>query len=159
VRTRVRVNGTATTLIAVTSDQLCADLSSLGITPRKSLTLRWPDGLDTACLRFFLLGYFDGDGFITRSQNGRYEYIRWGLCGTAPFLSDAMHFISTETGVAIRRVRRAGTKNVHGLHVNGADAVVVDTWLHDATELGLVRKRLTVDPSQADSAASSPSLW
>jgi hypothetical protein len=91
----------------------------------------------------FLLGYFDGDGFITQSRSGRYVYPRWGLLGTEMFLSAAMGLISGEAGVSPRRVRSQVGKNVHTLHINGADAVVVDRWLHYGTSLGLARKRLT----------------
>ena len=147
-------------VLAITSTQLCNDVSRLGITPRKSLILRWPEQLDGPSSRLFLLGYFDGDGFITQSRSGRYIYPRWGLFGTEMFLSAAMQFISGETGVSPRRVRRHGEKNVQVLHINGADALVVDRWLHSEASLGLARKRLTVgEPAtQADSAASSSSL-
>jgi hypothetical protein len=144
VRERVRPNGVATAVLAITSTQLCEDLSRLGITPRKSLTLSWPrQHLDRVSSRLFLLGYFDGDGFITQNRNGRYVYPRWGLLGTEMFLSAAMGLISGEAGVSPRRVRRQIGKNVHTLHINGADAVVVDRWLHYRTSLGLARKRLT----------------
>lgn len=144
VRERVRPDGIATAVLAITSTQLCEDLSRLGITPRKSLTLSWPEQhLGRVSSRLFLLGYFDGDGFITQSRSGRYVYPRWGLLGTEMFLSAAMGLISGEAGVSPRRVRSQVGKNVHTLHINGADAVVVDRWLHYGTSLGLARKRLT----------------
>jgi hypothetical protein len=158
LRTRIRSNGCTPSLLAITSARVCADLAALGITPRKSLTLRWPEQLDRSTLRPFLLGYFDGDGFVTRSRSGQYEYPRWGLCGTEQFLSAAMQFIASATGVATRRVHRAGTSNMHKLQVSGADALVIDRWLHDGTGLGLARKRLTSREDQADIAASSSSL-
>jgi intein/homing endonuclease len=156
VRERVRQNQTPTALLAITSAQLCRNLSRLGITPRKSLTLRWPEGLD-GLRPVFLLGYFDGDGFITQSRNGRYAYSRWGLTGTEAFLSAAMKLISDEVRVSRRRIRRHREQNVYNLHVNGADAFVVDEWLHSGTSLGLPRKRLEL-VAQTDSAASSSSL-
>lgn len=159
VRGRVRASGSATSIFAITSTQMCKDLAKLGITPRKSLTLRWPLHLDRTLARSFLLGYFDGDGFIAQTFNGKYRYQRWGLLGTERFLSSAMCLISGETGISGRRVHRHGGRNVHHLHVNGADALAVDEWLHDGTNLGLARKRLNPDPfsAQADSAATSSS--
>jgi|SRR3954463_5184659 hypothetical protein len=157
VRRRVRPNGTESTILAVTSAQMCADLGRLGITPRKSLTLEWPE-MKHELLRHFLLGYFDGDGFITRSRNGAYVYLRWALLGTYGFLSAAMQFIARETGVTLRSARRHGERSVHKLAINGADALVVDEWLHRGTELGLSRKRFDPAGGQADSAASSSLL-
>jgi LAGLIDADG-like domain len=159
IRERVRANGVKTTLLAVTSAQLCADLSRLGITPRKSLTLRWPQGLSGASARLFLLGYFDGDGFIIQSRNGPYVYSRWGLLGTASFLSGALSLICEETGISPRRIRRHGERKVHAVHINGVDAFLVDEWLHAGTDLGLARKQLDrLERCQTDSAASSSSL-
>ena len=40
------------------------DLLNLGLIPRKSLTLKFPDIPDN-CFRFFLRGYFDGDGCLS----------------------------------------------------------------------------------------------
>lgn len=161
VRYRARPNGIETAMLAVTSAALCDDLSRLGITPRKSLTLRWPRNLDRDFARAFLLGYFDGDGFVTSSRNGRYTYPRWGLCGTEMILAAAMRLITDEAGVSPRRVRAAGGgKSMHVLYITGADALVVDRWLHGENGLGLARKRLSPAPPdpQADIAASSSSL-
>lgn len=142
VRHRTRPNGVQTVVLAITSSQICADLGRLGITPRKSLSLRWPASLRTDAARPFLLGYFDGDGFVTWSRNGKYTYPRWGLCGTEPFLSAAMQLIANETGISPRRVLPASERRMHVLHVNGADAFVVDRWIHSENGLGLDRKRL-----------------
>lgn len=156
VRMRVRRNEMKTAVLAITSSQLCADLCKVGITPRKSLTLRWPETLERLAARLFLLGYFDGDGFVTQTRNGPYVYPRWGLLGTEGFLAAARDFISDEAGVSPRRIRRHGERNVYVLHINGRDARLVDRWLHSDTALGLRRKQLELD--QADSAANSSSL-
>jgi hypothetical protein len=159
VRQRTRSNGLTTVTLGLTSEQLCTDLARIGITPRKSLTLRWPAAMPRNLLGAFLLGYFDGDGFITYSRTGRYVYPRWGLLGTKAFLSSAMDLISAETGVSRRTVRRHGDRRVYKLHISGRDAFAIDRWLHAGTPLGLERKRLGVDrAAQADSAASSSSL-
>jgi hypothetical protein len=155
VRQRKRQNGVESVTFAITSTELCADLARLGITPRKSLTLRWPERLHQAFGRFFLLGYFDGDGFVTWSRNGAYVYPRWGLCGTEMFLSAAMRFISDQVQISPRRVRSEKGKAMHVLYVNGADALIVDRWIHSGTRLGLDRKRLSLKRGQADSAANS----
>ena len=156
VRERLGQTGAGSVVFAITSPQLCADLARIGVTPRKSLTLCWPRELDPISSRSFLLGYFDGDGFITRSRNGQYLYERWALLGTAPFLTSAMQVISRETGIASRRIRRHW-RNIHTLHINGADARAVDEWIHSGSSLGLARKRLTQQQTQADIAASSSS--
>lgn len=150
---RVRPTGTTTAILAMTSRQLCRDLARHGITPRKSLTLEWPETIDEPLHRLFLLGYFDGDGFVTWSRNGRYLYPRWALLGTRAFLSRAMQVIATETGIEPRVIRERPESRIHVLHINGRDASTVDEWLHSGTELGLGRKRLvTPSPGHASGA-------
>ena len=147
LRERIRKNGCHTVVFAITSRGLCGDLARLGITPRKSLTLEWPRTLDSEYARPFLLGYFDGDGFITWSRSGRYRYPRWGLIGTNALLTRAMSFIVEETGVAPRAIHRRPPNRIHSFHINGRDAWTVDAWIHGDGTLGLARKRL--DPPAA----------
>lgn len=159
VRRTVRRTGRTSAVLAITSVELCADLAALGITPRKSLILRWPQRLKGDLARAFLLGYFDGDGFVTWSRTGRYAYPRWGLYGTRSFLTSAMRFLSDELGISPRRVRPKPATRICVLAVSGADALVVDRWLHADDGLGLDRKRpsLQSPTNQADSPASSSS--
>jgi hypothetical protein len=51
--------------LAFVSRPMVADLAAFGITAAKSCILRWPDNLPEAYARPFILGLFDGDGFIT----------------------------------------------------------------------------------------------
>ncbi|MHC4210670.1 MAG: LAGLIDADG family homing endonuclease, partial [Planctomycetota bacterium] len=48
---------------------VCRDLIALGLHPRKSLTLRFPDAPD-GVHRHFIRGCWDGDGSIYKSGNG-----------------------------------------------------------------------------------------
>jgi hypothetical protein len=139
-------------IFSITSRELCADLAQLGVTPRKSLTLNWPKSLAHEYARPFLLGYFDGDGFITWSRSGIYRYPRWGLCGTQSVLLGAMRLITDSTGVAPRRVRQLPDAQLHVLHISGRDAWTVDRWLHADGELGLTRKRLDLTSRDAPAA-------
>jgi hypothetical protein len=142
VRERTRSTGTRTLLVAITSPDLCYDLGQLGITPRKSLTLAWPKTLDPEFQRPFLLGYFDGDGFITWSRTNGRLYPRWGLLGTHEFLSEALDVIVKATAVRPRVIRSFSNARLHSFHINGRDAWTTDRWLHADGELGLARKRL-----------------
>lgn len=143
LRERLRTNGAHTIILAITSPQLCCDLANLGVTPRKSLTLEWPQRLDAKLQRAFLLGYFDSDGFITWSKNGRYLYPRWGLLGTHAFLSGALALIVAQTRIRPRVIHLRPESRIHSFHVNGRDAWAVDEWIHAHVGLGLTRKRLT----------------
>jgi hypothetical protein len=67
------------------SERLFSDLVALGITPRKSLTLRWPD-MPSEYVRHFIRGCWDGDGSVSfRRRNPRQI--------TASFVSGSLDFV------------------------------------------------------------------
>jgi hypothetical protein len=129
-------------VIAITSEQLVTDLARWGVIPRKTWSLDWPRHLPSNMRRPYLLGYFDGDGYITVAQRYRGRvYGRWGLCGTKPFLEEAMAFISADADVLPRTPHPC--PGVYKLNIGGRDALSVDAWLHKGLPFGLARKRLT----------------
>ena len=65
--------------LSVGSKQMFNDLLKYGCTPKKSLTLKWPD-IPDEYLWHFLRGYFDGDGCAVKQSNridivSSYEFI------------------------------------------------------------------------------------
>ncbi|HCC59703.1 MAG: hypothetical protein A2402_02840 [Candidatus Staskawiczbacteria bacterium RIFOXYC1_FULL_37_43] len=48
--------------IRIGSKKLFEDLIKLGLTPRKSLIIKFPKNIPDDCLNHFIRGYFDGDG-------------------------------------------------------------------------------------------------
>lgn len=51
------------------SKKMCADLTKLGCTPRKSLTLEFPTLVPDHLLHHFIRGCFDGDGHVSFRKN------------------------------------------------------------------------------------------
>jgi hypothetical protein len=51
------------------SKKMCADLTSLGCTPNKSLTLKFPTQVPNNLMNHFIRGCFDGDGHVSRRNN------------------------------------------------------------------------------------------
>lgn len=54
--------------LKITSKSICQDLYNLGIVPRKSLVLKYPS-IDPELDRYFIRGYFEGDGSIYQNHN------------------------------------------------------------------------------------------
>jgi intein/homing endonuclease len=50
--------------LRIGSKKLFSDLVKMGLTPRKSLTIKFPADIPNDCLGHFLRGYFDGDGCV-----------------------------------------------------------------------------------------------
>ncbi len=138
VRTRLR-HGRSYSIVAFSSAIMKHDLAEWGVVARKSKNLCWPAGLPSHLTRAFLLGYFDGDGFVTRFRKGDALYGVWGLLRRPSFLESACDVIEAETGF-----RPGGPWRKEGVHVvraTGRAAYRIDAWLHQ-DNLGLARKRV-----------------
>jgi len=102
--------------VTIRSKQLASDLIRMGCTPRKSLTLEYPEWLDTSLDKHFIRGYFDGDGCISRScynetrknRNPENKTIVWTVkfTGTYSFLNS----IVTRLNIPSNKIISDGTK-------------------------------------------------
>lgn len=130
-------------VLAFVSRQMIGDLEALGVTAAKSRTITWPEKLPSLFAREFILGYFDGDGFITYHErpNRRYPYI--GITsGSFNLLMSIVDVIEQYTGVRPGGPWRKSITHTYQIRVSGDKAFIVDEWLH-ASGLGLRRKRLS----------------
>lgn len=131
------------TLVFV-SRNMVSDLEMLGITAAKSRTITWPERLPSSFAREFILGYFDGDGFITYHErpNRRYPYI--GITsGSRDLLVSIADVIEQYTGVRPGGPWGKGIlSGAFQIRAAGNSAFIIDNWLH-ASGLGLKRKRLS----------------
>ena len=121
---------------------MIADLKIYGVTPAKSRTLSWPAALPECLTREFILGYFDGDGFVTshRLPNGLSPYLGI-VSGSRDFLEAVARAVEQGCGVAIGGPWRKGTSNCYVIRAAGRRARVIDDWLHQGG-MGLARKRI-----------------
>lgn len=76
-KTRVYQNGIYTSKkgfrLRIGSREMYQDLLNLGLTPKKSLTITFPDNIPHKYFNDFVRGYFDGDGCITiKRGTGKY---------------------------------------------------------------------------------------
>lgn len=55
--------------LSINSKHMCLTLNSFGLTPNKSLTLKYPEQLSDNLHKHFIRGYFDGDGSISNEEN------------------------------------------------------------------------------------------
>ncbi len=85
---------------AIGSRIIFDDLLFYNITPRKSLTLKWPDKLEEKYYPDFIRGYFDGDGscriqegYVDRT-NTALPTLEFSILGTLEFLSDLKTYIN-----------------------------------------------------------------
>lgn len=120
---------------------MCNDLAVLNIVPRKSLTLAWPDALPRHLINSFLLGVFDGDGWITIDQRKAMTYYTLGfISGSLPFLKRVVQEVNAAMNLPLINI---GTVNgrAYSIRYGGKSAKILSEWLHRDLP-GLIRKRM-----------------
>lgn len=96
---------------------LWTTLNNYGCTPRKSLTLKFPDKTifkSKDLIRHFIRGYFDGDGCVTLQKN-KYSIRPYvSIIGTWEFLNSIEHYLNYPTLAKIYKDKRS-QKNTYTL--------------------------------------------
>lgn len=127
--------------VHLTSPTLCADLARYGIVPRKSLTLAWPDSLPDHLANSFLLGVYDGDGWLTTDRRKRTPYYIAGiLSASQAFIEQAALVIHRATGCPLARPSSVNGRAL-AIRYSGQNAHTLTLWLHRDLP-GLPRKRI-----------------
>lgn len=124
-----------------TSPVMCADIAALGVVPRKSHILTWPDLLPEAFVNSYLLGVFDGDGWITIDKRKPTLYYTIGIISASPaFLQRAAQEINAAIDVPLARLS-AVNQRAFTIRYGGKSAVLISEWFHRDLP-GLTRKRI-----------------
>jgi len=125
----------------VTSSQIKFDLSRFGVTPRKTHTLQWPQLLPERLAASFILGVFDGDGYLGYDRTQR--YYRWSVVSASrPFLEAIQERILVGAGVQIRGPYGVSNgSRALSIQYTGPKTHLIDAWLH-ADVPGLARKTI-----------------
>ena len=118
-----------------------ADLAKLGIIPRKSHTLTWAEMLPGDFINSYLLGVFDGDGWITIDKRKPMLYHIIGIISASPtFLQRAAQEIAAAIDVPLARLS-AVNHRAFTIRYGGKSAILMSEWLHRDLS-GLARKRI-----------------
>ncbi len=122
--------------ISLTSERMFKSLNSIGCTPRKSLTLEFPD-LDSSLVPHFIRGYFDGDGTVGvySSKNTSWKRLMSGFCGTYTFLNKLVQYLPTSKKTV--QVRKNGLSI---LSFSVQDSITLYTYMYNNATVFLHRK-------------------
>ena len=118
------------------------DLLNLGGTPRKSLTIQFPEVPDKI-LPDFIRGYLDGDGCNYIQKVGKYRYLGSSFVGNIDFLTGLKDKIKEQidldpTGLYSNKNYNPRTKH---LDYNGKKAIALGDYIYqDSENLRLERK-------------------
>ena len=118
------------------SKHMCNTLSSYGCTPKKSLTLKFPnEGIFKSkdLIRHFIRGYWDGDGCICCTEITKIV----SAVGTLEFLTTLKSYLPVESGTITKKV---DSKNTYTLQFSRKQALYVLHYLYDNSTIYLNRK-------------------
>jgi hypothetical protein len=123
--------------IVIASKQIVEDLTSHGCTPRKSLTLKWPEGLTPELYGHFIRGYYDGDGGLTFHKGQNTFSVE--VLGTPEFLEIFKTKIPNEINSYIHPFNHV--TGTHRVQIHGPNAYKFLNWIYDNNNYHLKRKR------------------
>jgi len=115
--------------LCVKDKDICSDLIRLGCTPRKSLTLVFPNHINEDLLPYFIRGYFEGDGYISKVSP-----IRMSLLGTESFLDSLINKLKITTKV------RACKSKAFYIEIFGDNARILANTIYKNASIFLDRK-------------------
>jgi len=90
--------------LLISSKQMCNDLHSLGCVNAKSLILDWPKNLPDRLVKFFIRGYFEGDGCLSIFSRKSGQHIGQtnfylGIMSSRIFIPELQNKIHEKTGL------------------------------------------------------------
>ena len=127
--------------IKISSKHLWKTLNSYGCTPRKSLTLRFPNEnifKNKDLIRHFIRGYFDGDGCITYQDN-LHKYPELILLGTKDFLTNISEYFNISNSHIYNTNKKLN--NTYSLNIyKKSDIIRISNFLYNNSTIYLTRK-------------------
>lgn len=123
--------------IMVANKHFWTTLNNLGCTPRKSLTLSFPENLSEHLIKHFIRGYFDGDGCISRHIHVHTVSPNISLLGTPEFLSKIKEITNIECDF-LQDKRR--TEQTLAMQFNKENGIKFINYLYSDATIYLDRK-------------------
>ncbi len=130
------------TKIILPSKKMCADLTKLGCTPNKSLTLQFPTEVPDKLMCHFIRGYFDGDGHISLDKKLVNPYYHINLTSSEQFvdkLKDVLKEQNVITGTSYKRYKDR-PMSAHTVYVMNKSAKSFGSYIYKDATVYLNRK-------------------
>lgn len=122
------------------SIQMANDLIKHGCTPRKSLTLDYPETVPDELMSHFIRGYFDGDGSYVFSVTGEKDYLTSSVMGTEVFLKK-LKTVLNENEINIGSIYEDKRSNAVSLTISGRENIaLLYNYLYKDANVYLGRK-------------------
>ena len=129
--------------LLVNSKHFWSTLNNYGCTPRKSLTLQFPDESifkSKDLIRHFIRGYFDGDGCISYG-NKEHTILNMQLLGTKSFLQQLVYYLPEEfRDLTLRHNHNNDNEETFLINTSNKKAYRFFKYLYENSKIHLDRK-------------------
>lgn len=121
-------------ILRIGSARMYTQLLRLGITPRKSNSMQFPD-VPTAYVASFIRGYFDGDGCVHLSRNGSgavNKLLTVFTSGSKKFLDELGELLGTRIGMSHRNLYPHGSaENAYQIRYATRDSLRLFSFIYN----------------------------
>ncbi|EKY27011.1 hypothetical protein [Clostridium celatum] len=125
--------------IVINSTRMCEDLIKLGVVPRKSLVMKFPNKISKQLIPAFLRGYIDGDGgYNIRYRRDGSKSVRLYIIATEEFLNEFYNFYKRQVSPT-KLLSKKGTP-VRQLEKGGSEAEYIIRNIYEGATVYLERK-------------------
>lgn len=126
--------------LIINNKKTCKKLMQLGVTPKKSLTIKFPN-IPKNYLRHFIRGVIDGDGNVRYVKRKRSPYFEITLAsGSKAFCEGFIHSIKQNVGVNAN-IRKVG-KNTNIIQYSCSRGERLARYIYSNADIFLKRKYL-----------------
>lgn len=133
------INSDNTVRLTIGSQYLCDKLDQLGCIPAKSLVVEWPLFIPSYLVKFFIRGYFEGDGCISVFLDKNRPTFQLSVMSSHKFINGLQQFCEIELGIKFGNYTRIN----NGLLALSRRGEIIKflNWLYsDLGDLFLTRK-------------------
>ena len=122
----------------MSSKKFSSDLANFGCISNKTIHLQWPSNLDKKYYTHFIRGYFDGNGYVSKSET---ILPKINIISTIPFIESLKKIIQSNIKINILIEKRKHLKNHSMLIINGRNQLLqfLD-WIYTDASFFLKRK-------------------
>jgi hypothetical protein len=114
----------------ITVREIVDDLISIGITPKKSKTLQWPNSIPDELIWHFIRGYYDGDGSImygkgyTNKKGLSNLQLRTSVLGTENFLLNIKKYFILQNPQYNPKIQDQSKNGFYRLEISGTESAI-----------------------------------
>jgi len=109
-----KVKGQNLYFLDICSIKIVEDLTKLGVVPRKSLIIKFPN-IPKTYISHFIRGYFDGDGYISKESKGNSWRVGF-TTGSNNFIHSLKNKLEELSGVSKQKIYAHKTANAYAIY-------------------------------------------